>query len=166
MERVFSSGLSDSQSQKSSCYPTGFQTRNRDTLGWWFLVNFIVQTVKDLSTMQETGVQSLGWEDPLEKGMATHSSILAWKNPMDREAWRATIWNNFRLNKKVAKQCKEVLCPLHPACPNVNVFYPSHNDYNQETEISSKNITQTLPTVPLMSLSYPGWIWSSIWYCT
>ena len=37
--------------------------------------------VKSLSAMQETLVQSLGWEDPLEKGMATHSSILAWRIP-------------------------------------------------------------------------------------
>ena len=37
--------------------------------------------VKNLPAMQETWVQSLGWEDPLEKGMATHSSILAWTVP-------------------------------------------------------------------------------------
>ena len=36
-------------------------------------------------------IQSLGWEDPLEEGMATHTSILAWRSPMDREAWRATV---------------------------------------------------------------------------
>ena len=36
-------------------------------------------------------VRSLGWEDILEKGMATHSSILAWKNPMDRGAWWAIV---------------------------------------------------------------------------
>ena len=47
--------------------------------------------VKNLSTTQETWVQSLGWEDPLEEGMATHSSILAWRIPMDREAWWATV---------------------------------------------------------------------------
>ena len=40
---------------------------------------------------QETGVQSLGWEDPLEKEIATHSSILAWKNPMDRGAWQSIV---------------------------------------------------------------------------
>ena len=40
--------------------------------------------VKNLPAMQETCVQSLGREDPLEKGMATHSSILAWRIPMDR----------------------------------------------------------------------------------
>ena len=41
--------------------------------------------------MQETQVQSLGQEDALEKEMTTHSSILAWENPMDRGAWRATV---------------------------------------------------------------------------
>ena len=43
--------------------------------------------VKHLPTMWETQVQSLGEEDPLEKEMATHSSTLAWKNPMDGGAW-------------------------------------------------------------------------------
>ena len=41
----------------------------------------MAQMVKYLPTMQETQVQSLGWEDPLNKGMATHSSILAWEVP-------------------------------------------------------------------------------------
>ena len=40
--------------------------------------------------MQETWVESLGWEDPLEEGMATHSNILAWRIPMNRGAWWAT----------------------------------------------------------------------------
>ena len=43
------------------------------------------ETVKHLPTMQKTQVRSLGWEDPLEKGMATHSSILAWKFPWMEE---------------------------------------------------------------------------------
>ena len=51
----------------------------------------MVQAVKNPSTMQETWVQSLGWEDPLEEGIATHSSILAWRIPMDRGAWRAIV---------------------------------------------------------------------------
>ena len=41
--------------------------------------------------MQKTGVQSLGWEDSLEEGMATHSSILAWRIPIDRRTWQATV---------------------------------------------------------------------------
>ena len=41
--------------------------------------------------MRETWVQSLGWVDPLEEGMATQSIILAWRIPMDRGAWQATV---------------------------------------------------------------------------
>ena len=50
----------------------------------------MAQMVKNLPAVQETCVQPLGWEDPLEKGMETHSSILAWRIPMDR-AWQATV---------------------------------------------------------------------------
>ena len=46
--------------------------------------------------MRETWVQSLGWEDPLEEDMATHSSILAWRIPMDRGAWWATVHGIFQ----------------------------------------------------------------------
>ena len=47
--------------------------------------------VKNLPAMQKTWVRALGWEDPLEEGMATHSSILAWRISKDRGAWQATI---------------------------------------------------------------------------
>jgi len=55
-----------------------------------FLVmkSLVVQMVKNLPSMQETQVLSLDWEDPLEEEMATHSNILAWRIPMDRETWR------------------------------------------------------------------------------
>ena len=48
----------------------------------------MAQTVKDLPAMQETWVRSLGQEDPLEKGMATHSSTLAWELPWTEEPGR------------------------------------------------------------------------------
>ena len=51
----------------------------------------MAQTVKNLLAMQETWVRSLGWDDSLEEGMAAHSSILAWRIPVDRVAWRATV---------------------------------------------------------------------------
>ena len=51
----------------------------------------MAQKVKNLPAMQEMWVRSLGWEDPLEEGMATHSSILAWRIPKDRGAWQATV---------------------------------------------------------------------------
>ena len=47
--------------------------------------------VKNLPAMQETLVQSLGCEDPLKEGRAAHSSILAWRIPMDRGAWWTTV---------------------------------------------------------------------------
>ena len=53
--------------------------------------SLVAQMVKNLPTMQETWVRSLGWEDPPEEGMATHSSILAWRIPMDSRAWRAIV---------------------------------------------------------------------------
>ena len=53
--------------------------------------SLVAQTVKNLPAMWETWVRSLGWEDPLEEGMATHSSILAWRIPTDRGTWRALV---------------------------------------------------------------------------
>ena len=50
-----------------------------------YVAALVAQAVKNLPAMQETWVQSLGWEDPLEKGMATHSSILAWRIPWTEE---------------------------------------------------------------------------------
>ena len=69
--------------------------------------------------MQETWVQSLGWEDSLEEGMATHSSILAWRIPMDRRAWRAIVhgvtksWTQLC---KYAQQQTPIKCLLYVGC--------------------------------------------------
>ena len=57
--------------------------------GLW--ASLVAQLVKNPPAMQEISVQFLGLEDPLEEGMATQSSILAWRLPMDRGAWRATV---------------------------------------------------------------------------
>ena len=48
--------------------------------------SLVAQMIKNLCAMQETRVPSLGWEDLLEQGMATHSGILAWRIPMDQGA--------------------------------------------------------------------------------
>ena len=53
--------------------------------------SLVAQSVKNLPAVQETRVQSLGWEDPLEKEMATHSSILGLENLTDRGAWWAAV---------------------------------------------------------------------------
>ena len=52
------------------------------------MTSLVAQMVKNLPTMRETQVRSLGWEDPLEKETATHSSILAWKIPWMEEPGR------------------------------------------------------------------------------
>ena len=54
--------------------------------------SLVARTVKNLPAMRKTWVRTLGWEDPLEEGMATHSSILAWRIPLDRGAWWATVY--------------------------------------------------------------------------
>ena len=51
----------------------------------------VAQLVRNPPTMQETLVPSLGCEDPLEEGMTTYSSILAWRISMDKGAWQATV---------------------------------------------------------------------------
>ena len=67
--------------------------------GWWknmkitllsimYSDSLVAQTVKNPPAMWETWIWFLGWEDPLEEEMATHSSILAWRNPMDRGVWQ------------------------------------------------------------------------------
>ena len=53
--------------------------------------SLVAQLVRNPPATWETWVQSLGWKDSLEKGKATHSSILAWRIPMDRGGWRATV---------------------------------------------------------------------------
>ena len=53
--------------------------------------SLVAQTVKNMPAVGKTWLRSLGCEDPLEEGMATHSSILAWRIPMDKRAWRAIV---------------------------------------------------------------------------
>ena len=57
-------------------------------LPWWLKW---LKKKKNLLALQETWVQSLSWEDPLEEEMSTYSSILAWRIPMDRRAWQAIV---------------------------------------------------------------------------
>ena len=62
------------------------------------------QTVKNLPAMWETWIQSLGWEDPLEKGMATHSSIVAWRIPWTEEPDRLQTMESQRVRHDLATE--------------------------------------------------------------
>ena len=71
-----------------SAFPCIFPIYRRYTYYW---ASLVAHMVKNLPVIWETWVRSLGREDPLEEGMATHSSILAWRIPMDREASQVTV---------------------------------------------------------------------------
>ena len=58
--------------------------------------------MKSLPAMQETWVLFLGWEDPLEEGMAIQSSILAWRIPMDGGPWQATVHGVAKSQKRLS----------------------------------------------------------------
>ena len=79
--------------------------------------NIVAQTVKNVPAIQETWVQSLGQEDPLEKGMATHSSILAWRSPWMKES-DMTEWltSTFLI--------PALLIPVQPGGMVVQAKYP------------------------------------------
>ena len=64
--------------------------------------------------MQETWVQYLSWEDPLEEGMATHFSILAWRSPIDRGAWGATVHGIARSRARLSDQAQYTYITTHP----------------------------------------------------
>ena len=89
-------GIGSIPSQGTKILHATWPPKNSDTLH--FIqpslgcgASLVAQMVKNLPEMQETWVLSLGWEDPLEEGMATHSSIFVWRIPMDREAWQDTV---------------------------------------------------------------------------
>ena len=67
------------------------ELENKQYLKLWYQASLVSSVVKNLPAMQETWVQSLDQKDPLEKEMAPHSSIPAWRIPMDRGAWRTTV---------------------------------------------------------------------------
>ena len=84
--------------------------------------SLVAQTVKNPPEMWETWVQFLGWEDPLKQGKATHSSILAWRIPMDRAAR-----GNYML-RLLSPPCSGALVPQQRSCvlqlkPNVGLLW-------------------------------------------
>ena len=75
--------------------------------------SLVAQTVKKLSAIRGTWVQSLGWDDPLEEGMATHSSILAWKIPMDSSTPGFSVHGDS-LGKNTEVGCHDFLQGIVP----------------------------------------------------
>ena len=85
-----------------NCHPCGIKDHFKakpaiilDQCSHW--TSLVAQTVKRLSTMRETQVRALGWEDPLEKEMAIHSSTIAWKIPWTEEPGRLKSMGSQRV---------------------------------------------------------------------
>ena len=80
------------------------------------LTSLVAQTVKRLSTMRETRVRSLSWEDPLEKEMAIHSRTIAWKIPWAEEPGRLQSMGLQRVRHDWATSLHFTSCPLSWWC--------------------------------------------------
>ena len=78
----------DTSGPSTSSHLTWWQIFTSSCVLW---VSLLAQVVKNLPVVRETWVRSLGWEDPLEEGMAIHSSLLAWRIPIDKGAWQVTV---------------------------------------------------------------------------
>ena len=77
--------------------------------------------VENLSAMQEIQVQSLGQDDSLEEGMATHSSILAWRIPVDRGAWQAAVLGVVKSQTRLSRRAMiMVYCGVHSLSVHVD----------------------------------------------
>ena len=94
---------------------TGFAFHAKSFLIFFFFLisysSLVTQMVKNPPAMQETWLQSLGWKDPVAEGMATHSSILAWRIPMDRGAWRATVHEVTKSQTRLSDRAQHRTAP-------------------------------------------------------
>ena len=93
----------------------------------WCLASPVAQSVKNLPAKQETWVQFLGWEDPLEKEMATHSSILTWRISCTEELGRLHLWglkSQTRLSNWVLCYLLLVVIPGSGRFPGEGDGYP------------------------------------------
>ena len=122
--------------------------------------------VKNPPTMWATWVRSLGWEDPLEQGMATHSSILAWRIPWTEELGRLWSWSQQRdtterLNAFTFISFSWSTCP---SCPSLNLAdLPMPTSILRSGVFSSRKPTRWLGMGPPGLLLLPGLpqVWTS-----
>ena len=100
--------------------------------------SLVTQMVNNLPAMWETWVRPLSWEDPLKKGMATHSSILAWRISMDRGARWATVHGVAKSQTRLRDLAKHsIWC----------YFSDSHNSWILESRDGNKLHHSLLPSV-------------------
>ena len=88
---AFPGSLAGKESAYNARDPSSISGQGKGCLLQYSWASLLAQLVKNLPAMRETWVRLLGQENPLEEGMATHSSIPAWRIPMDRGAWWAAV---------------------------------------------------------------------------
>ena len=123
----------------------------------------VVQTVKNLPAMQETWVRSLDWEDPLEKGMATHSSILAWRIPwreVQSIGWQRVVHDRvtftFMLHSLKFKFKLQIPTPHFIICPSpVFLASPLSHSHLHSTILNSMLILNLIRFSHLVRLTGP-----------
>ena len=115
-----SSALEDVTLKKKS---ENFLKKHLIACVYTYMTSLVAQTVKRLPTMQETWVQSLGWEDLLEKEMATHSSILAWKIPWMEESGRLQTMVSQRIGHNGVTSCVYIYTHMYIACSYTYYIY-------------------------------------------
>ena len=103
----------------------------------------VAHMVKNLCAMQETWVRSLGWEDPLEEGTATHSSILAWKIPWTEEPCRLQSMGSQRVGHDWATKHSTAQLAISPTCWTSSIHFTgcqhSHGPENLHMKFRTKN---------------------------
>ena len=115
-----------------------------------WIETLVAQMVKNLPAMQETWVWSLGWKDPLEKGMATHSNILAWRIPWTEEPGRLQSMGSQRVGHDWATNTfTSALWQVHSSAPPL--------DLGKKSPFPSCWLTGYCSR-PLQSQPFP-WVW-------
>ena len=110
---------------------------------WYSWASLVAQMVKNPPAMQETWVRSLGWEDPLEEGTATHSSILAWKIPWTEEPCRLQSMGSQRVGHDWATKHSTAQLAISPTCWTSSIHFTgcqhSHGPENLHMKFRTKN---------------------------
>ena len=140
--------------------------------------SLVAQLVKNLPAMQKTWVQSLGWEDPLEKGKATHSSILTWRIlrtiPWGHKESDTTKWLSLTyLLEALLKYSTNISTPiLCQACSEHQIFYSEQGMqldclHNQQGPTQKGNLGPFIQTPRWKQQSIkpsvgPFWVWDPV----
>ena len=127
--------------------------------------SLVAQMVRRLSAMQETRVQSLGWEDPLEKEMAAHSSILAWKIPWISEPGRLRsmrsqrVGHDWATSLSLSPSCSGAvsieIITANVKCKNLTLIHVTHGGWTPRSQLVVELLGPIVAPLTLDNWSFP-----------